>query len=276
MKSLKPRLLTAVIGIPIVLLVIFLSELWHPFVNIIVGLATAIMIGEYLNGKKLLKYYPLSGVCILFAFVLSLIIKTQAVYAVVFAFVVAAFLIVIAMHKRLSYADLTYALLGTLLISFGMGAIALVCSNDISVSFYFVVIFLLPWMSDAGGFFVGASMGKHKLCPEISPKKTVEGAIGGIMFCMISAVIMGLIFQFLIIPDVYVNFFSLIIIGLLDAVFSIIGDLSFSFIKRNLGIKDYGTIFPGHGGFLDRFDSIIFTAPLVVIVGQFLPFLSLG
>lgn len=276
MKSLKPRLLTAVIGIPIVLLVIFLSELWHPFVNIVAGLATAIMIGEYLNGKKLLKCFPLSVVCILFAFVLSLIIKTQAVYIVVFAFVVAVFLVVIAMHKKLSYTDLTYALFGTLLISFGMSAIPFLCSNDISVSFYFVIIFLLPWMADAGGFFVGASMGEHKLCPEISPKKTVEGAIGGIMFCMISAVIMGLIFQFLIIPDVNVNFFSLIIIGLLDAVFSIIGDLSFSFIKRNLGIKDYGSIFPGHGGFLDRFDSIIFTAPLVVIVGQFLPFLSLG
>lgn len=276
MKSLKPRLLTAVIGIPIVLLVIFLSELWHPFVKIAVGIVTAFMIGEYLYGKRLLKFYPLTAVCMLFAFLLSLLITTQAVYPLLFAFMVAAVLVVIAMRKRLSYSDLTYAVFGTLIISFGMSAISIVCSNEISVSFYFVVIFLLPWMADAGGFFVGASMGKHKLCPEISPKKTVEGVIGGIMFCIISAVVMGLIFQFWIIPDVSVNFFSIIIIGLLDAVFSIVGDLGFSFIKRSLGIKDYGTIFPGHGGFLDRFDSIIFTAPLVVIVGQFLPFLSLG
>ena len=73
-----------------------------------------------------------------------------------------------------------------------------------------------------------------------------------------------------------VNLYALLIIGFCDAILSIVGDLSFSLIKRHLGIKDYGTIFPGHGGFLDRCDSIIFTAPIVVAVGQFLPLLSLG
>ena len=87
---------------------------------------------------------------------------------------------------------------------------------------------------------------------------------------------MGLIFQLWIFPSVTVNFFSLIIIGALDAVFSVVGDLSFSLIKRNLGIKDYSTVFPGHGGFLDRCDSIIFTAPIVLVISQFMPILSLG
>ena len=93
---------------------------------------------------------------------------------------------------------------------------------------------------------------------------------------MITAVGLGLIFRFWVLPGVSVNLYSLLIVGFLDAILSIVGDLSFSLIKRHLGIKDYGSIFPGHGGFLDRFDSIIFTAPVVVAVGSLLPFLSLG
>ena len=276
MKSLKPRLLTAAIGIPAVVLLIFLSELWRPTLNIVVSGVTAVMIGEYLYGKGMLRNYPISVVCIAAAFLLTLLCATPFVYLTLLVFMMAAFLTLIIRHKKISYPDFCYAVFGTLLISFGMSAVTLVCSNEISVTFGFFVVLMLPWMADAGGSFVGASMGKHKLCPEISPKKTVEGAIGGILFCMISAVGLGLIFQLLVFSAVSVNFISLVMIGALDAVFSIVGDLSFSLIKRNLGIKDYGTIFPGHGGFLDRCDSIIFTAPIVLAVSQYMPLLSLG
>ena len=189
---------------------------------------------------------------------------------------IALFASIIARHRTLKFPDLAYAGFGMLLISFGMGAMVNACNNDISCTFFYFTVLMLPWMADAGGFFVGASMGRHKLCPEISPKKTVEGAIGGVLFCMISAVALGLIFRFWVLPGVTVNLYALLIIGFCDAILSIVGDLSFSLIKRHLGIKDYGTIFPGHGGFLDRCDSIIFTAPIVVAVGQFLPLLSLG
>ena len=276
MKSLKPRLLTAAIGIPAVVLLIFLSELWRPTLNIVVSGVTAVMIGEYLYDKGMLRNYPISVVCIAAAFLLTLLCATPFVYLTLLVFMMAAFLTLIIRHKKISYPDFCYAVFGTLLISFGMSAVTLVCSNEISVTFGFFVVLMLPWMADAGGFFVGASMGKHKLCPEISPKKTVEGAIGGILFCMISAVGLGLIFQLLVFSAVSVNFISLVMIGALDAVFSIVGDLSFSLIKRNLGIKDYGTIFPGHGGFLDRCDSIIFTAPIVLVINQYMPLLSLG
>ena len=104
--------------------------------------------------------------------------------------------------------------------------------------------------------------------------KTVEGAIGGVVFCIASALIIGFIFHNLILPDMKINFWALALLGAIDAPVSILGDLSFSLIKRSLNIKDYGSIFPGHGGMLDRFDSIIFTAPIIVIINQFLPFLS--
>ena len=276
MKSLKPRLLTAAIGIPAVILIIFLSELWRPTVNLVVGAVTAVMVGEYLYANKLLKVYPLSVSCILAAFLLTALSTTQYVFLVLIAFMIALFASIIARHRTLKFPDLAYAGFGTLLISFGMGAMVNACNNDISCTFFYFTVLMLPWMADAGGFFVGASMGRHKLCPEISPKKTVEGAIGGVLFCMISAVALGLIFRFWVLPGVTVNLYALLIIGFCDAILSIVGDLSFSLIKRHLGIKDYGTIFPGHGGFLDRCDSIIFTAPIVVAVGQFLPLLSLG
>ncbi len=129
-------------------------------------------------------------------------------------------------------------------------------------------------MADAGGFFIGATLGKHKLCPDISPKKTVEGVIGGVIFCVISAVLVGLLFQYLIMPDLEINFWALVLLGIIDAPISIIGDLSFSLIKRRYKIKDYGSIFPGHGGMLDRFDSIIFTAPVIVLLNQFIPIIT--
>lgn len=282
MKSLKPRLLTAAIGIPAVLLVIFLSELWHPLLTIILALVTALMIGEYLYGNKMIKTFSVSIPCMLFGFAVCLFVglnqltDIKYLYLLLFLFIITEFLVIIIRHEKLAYSDLTYAITGTLVITFGTASIAYVCQTGLSLSFFFVATFALPWMADAGGFFVGASMGKHKLCPKISPKKTVEGAIGGVFFCIISAVAMGFIFQFWITPNLTVRFVPLIIIGAFDAVLSIVGDLSFSLIKRSLNIKDYGTMFPGHGGMLDRLDSIIFTVPMVLIVNAFLPLLSAG
>ena len=251
MKSLKPRLLTAVIGIPILLIVLFVSELWRPFAGIVIGAFSAFMTGEYLHARKMLYKFHLSIPCMLFTFLLSVLEKTN-------------------------YADVAYSVFGTFLISFGMSAVPIACASSVSITFCYICIFALPWMADAGGFFIGASFGKHKLCPKISPKKTVEGAIGGILFCDLTAVIIGLIFHFCVMPDANINFWALILLGVIDAPVSILGDLSFSLIKRNYGIKDYGSIFPGHGGMLDRFDSIIFTAPVLVAINQFIPFITVG
>lgn len=274
MKSLKPRLLTAVVGISLLLCILFVAEQWNPIIGIIVGLASAFMTGEYLNAKGLLKVYELSIPCLLVSFALSQTVISQYLFLIFLVFMMIAFSVLILSHKKISYIDLAYAVCGTLLISFGMSALPTICSSGIGVVFYFVTVFALPWMADAGGFFIGATMGKHKLCPNISPKKTVEGAVGGVIFCIISALIVGVVFQYIIMPDYKINFWALALLGLLDAPISILGDLSFSLIKRSLNIKDYGSIFPGHGGMLDRFDSIIFTAPVLVAVNQFIPFIT--
>lgn len=276
MKSLKPRLLTAVIGIPAVLLIIILSELWRPLLSILLALVTVLMIGEYLYGNKMLKNLWISIPSMMFGASMCLLAGTPLMYVLIFALIIFEFIVIIVRHEQISYSDLAYSMLGTMVITFGTGSIAYICTTGLSLCFFFVLIFAIPWMADSGAFFVGTLLGKHKLCPKISPKKTVEGAVGGIVICILSAVAMGFIFRFLIIPDIKVHFVPLIIIGACDAVLSIVGDLSFSLIKRSLNIKDYGNIFPGHGGMLDRLDSIIFTVPMVLIVNSFTPFLSAG
>ena len=126
------------------------------------------------------------------------------------------------------------------------------------------LIFICSWGCDTCAYCVGILIGKHKMSPLLSPKKSVEGAVGGVVGAALigniyAAVIRGLD------PDAisYTAIVSFGIIGALGALISMVGDLAASAIKRNHKIKDYGTLIPGHGGILDRFDSVIFTAPII-------------
>lgn len=129
--------------------------------------------------------------------------------------------------------------------------------------------FLAAWMTDTGAYFIGSFFGRHKLCEKISPKKTVEGAVGGIVTCAISLFVFAKIME--VNFAMQVNYPILLIGALVLSVLSQIGDLSFSIIKREYNIKDYGNLMPGHGGVLDRFDSTVFTIPasfiLLVLMG---------
>ena len=124
------------------------------------------------------------------------------------------------------------------------------------------MIFISSWISDTCAYLVGVLFGKHKLVPHLSPKKTIEGAIGGILG---SAVVGGLFGFFLLDKTMGVNQFGpiLFVIGAIGSVISQIGDLAASAVKRNHDVKDYGNLIPGHGGIMDRFDSVIFTAPMI-------------
>ena len=127
------------------------------------------------------------------------------------------------------------------------------------------LVVITAFGTDICAYFAGVTMGKHKLCPIISPKKTWEGAIGGVLGSMILCLIFGLIFM----KDAIV---LCLIIGFLGSIISMFGDLTASIFKRKMGIKDYGNLIPGHGGIMDRFDSILFTAPLVYYVVVILTF----
>ena len=276
MKSLKARLFTAVVGISLLLAILFLGSFYPIIISCAVSAVTAFMAGEYLHANNMLKKYFISVPCIIFCIVMPLIVTTQYVYITLVLFMLICFSMLIFKHEKMDYRDFSYAITGILLITFGMSALSALCLKGIAISFYFVTIFALPWMCDAGGFFVGATLGKHKLCPKVSPKKTIEGVIGGIVFCVISAIVIGLLFQYLFMTELRFNFLALILLGVADAIISVLGDLSFSLVKRSLDIKDYSSIFPGHGGMLDRFDSLIFTAPVMMAIDSFIPFVTMG
>ena len=143
------------------------------------------------------------------------------------------------------------------------------------VSYYLVGLsFCVAWLNDIFAYFSGYFFGKKKLCPEISPKKTVEGAIGGVLGTMVFGVVVTLIYSIaanrmeaFTRTNIGVSMYVIIaLLACVAAVLGIYGDLFASVVKRQCGIKDYGTIFPGHGGILDRFDSVMFIAPFVTMV----------
>ena len=141
-------------------------------------------------------------------------------------------------------------------------------------------LFLLPliiaWGCDISAYFVGTLCGKHKLIPEVSPKKTIEGSIGGVIASVGLTMLYGLIVN-LLDKSVEPNYVALAIIGLVLSIVSQLGDLWASIIKRQYGVKDYGNIFPGHGGAIDRFDSVLAICTLLMLLCLiYPPFVAVG
>lgn len=130
----------------------------------------------------------------------------------------------------------------------------------------YLLVFIGPWTSDTFAYLCGRMFGKHKLIPEVSPKKTVEGSIGGIIFAAIAFVVYAVIVWKMNDGSEMPNLIMFAAAGAIVSVISQIGDLSASVIKRRFGVKDYGFLFPGHGGVLDRFDSVLLTAPVLYIL----------
>ena len=140
-------------------------------------------------------------------------------------------------------------------------------------SIIYLLVFIAPWVTDTFAYFCGRLFGRHKLIPSVSPKKTVEGSIGGTVFCILGCVLYRFILQWMGnegLPRIWI----FAVLGFIVSIVSQIGDLMFSLIKRRYGIKDYGIIFPGHGGVLDRFDSVIATAPLILIACEALAYFN--
>ncbi len=133
--------------------------------------------------------------------------------------------------------------------------------------YLFILLFVCSWIADTFAYFTGVLIGRHKLVPHLSPKKSVEGAIGGVVGAAVIGLIYGLILENITGIKAGIPF---TIISAIGAFISIFGDLAASAIKRNYDIKDYGNLIPGHGGILDRFDSMIFVAPIIYIAAMLL------
>ncbi len=181
---------------------------------------------------------------------LTTLVYSHIVLNVIYVLVAAGALYII--REKIRVEDLMVTLLGFIYIPVFLSHINLLSNMG---SIYIWLVFIFAWISDTFAYFVGVFFGKHKLIPRISPKKTIEGSLGGIVGTMIFTVGFAMFFK----EENPMYFVPLAIVG---STVSQLGDLFASAIKREFKIKDYGNLIPGHGGVIDRFDSILFTAPL--------------
>ena len=186
-------------------------------------------------------------------FFVGKVVPLSAVFSIVY--LVYLFALSIWSHGKFTYSDMCTSALTSIYIVFALNMILYIRDFNESGMIIYLLVFIGAWITDIFAYFTGFFFGKHKLIEDVSPKKTIEGSIGGTLFCSLSFVLTG------IIADLFfggnANIIFLAVSGIFISVIAQIGDLIMSLIKRHYGIKDYGKIFPGHGGMLDRFDSIL-------------------
>ena len=191
--------------------------------------------------------------------------------AVVFVYLVWLMGVSVFSKGKIAFSKVSETLVGVTYVAVSFTSLSLIryINHNLGV-FLVVLVFVISWTCDTAAFAVGSLIGKHKLIPEISPKKTVEGAIGGVVFSALLCALYGLGLD-LVIEKIQVNYLYLILFGIILSVVSQLGDLIASLIKREYDVKDYGRIFPGHGGVLDRFDSVLAVSTILLILSIVFP-----
>ncbi len=248
------RILTSIVGIVLFLAIIFAPPIVLYVALFLLGAALLYETYRVMDVKWQLQVVGFLAELILFAFFFINRVGI-AFFGAIFLFMTA---VVVLWSKNNSKEVLPVGMVTLYIISAVLSLIVLRSNFNV---FALLLPFVIAWLTDTGAYFTGYFLGKHKLAPEMSPKKTIEGAIGGIIFAVIATVAYGLI--------LYGNFYMIgmikyAIVGGVGAIVAQVGDLAASCIKRDFGKKDYGSLLPGHGGLMDRFDSVLFTAPYVL------------
>ena len=266
----KTRVITGAVLVAALIIVLFICPGW------VLAWALALMLAmgayEILYCTGLVKHIRMVSYAAVSAFAVPLLNYYQvgqgwSVLATMI-FVSLLFGEVMLAHTRVSFEKVCICAFAGLLLPNALSALTRILAGKYG-EYLILTPFVLAFVPDSGAYFAGRFFGKRKLAPVISPKKTVEGALGGVLTGMLSMVIYGFVLQIAFRFDV--NYLYALIYGLAGALAAVFGDLCFSVIKRQTGIKDYGNLFPGHGGILDRFDSMMLVAPLTEVLLELLP-----
>ncbi|MBQ3185334.1 MAG: phosphatidate cytidylyltransferase [Firmicutes bacterium] len=212
---------------------------------------------EFYNGFHAMDIKPNYGIAVIAAialYAIDIFTDDPQWYMLWFFAVVLASLLYLFNIEHRKLEDAMATITGIVYVVFFSFHVTLVEQTEYGILIWLVV--LTAFGTDIMAYFSGFLFGKHKLCPKISPKKTIEGSIGGTL----GSVILSGLFGYFFAPEVLVH---CLVIGVLGGIVSQFGDLTASIFKRKMGIKDYGNLIPGHGGILDRFDSVLFTGPMV-------------
>lgn len=263
----KTRVLFGVFGAIFVLLALYVfPPIVANVVMIFLSVAAAQEFSAAVSGRK---SQPLQVLAMIIALAMAIASSpfgsSFALYAVAFLAMVALFCFLLRGHKKYQFKDIAGAMFAGIVLPYLlMTLIRILYMQDGRI--YILLPLLAAWGSDTCALFAGMKFGKHKLAPVVSPKKTVEGSVGGVLGAMVLCIIYAIVIHFVCDYPMGETILQYAVIGLFGSILGQIGDLSFSVVKRGSGIKDYGKIFPGHGGVLDRFDSVIFVAPAIELI----------
>lgn len=266
----KTRVISAAVLLPILLLVLLaLPEL---VTALLISVMSALAAYELLFATGLVRHTRLVcySAAIAFAVPLWSHLGGSSAWGMLglLIFLCALFAEMMYDHVKVRFDKVCYCLIAGILIPFLFSSIVRILNGE-NGRMTVLIPLILAFIPDSGAYFAGRYFGRHKLSPVISPNKTVEGAIGGAAVCILGMLLFALVLD-LFFP-VKINYVFALIYGLLGAGGDVFGDLMFSAVKRQTGIKDYGNLIPGHGGVLDRFDSMLIVAPLVEVLQQLIP-----
>lgn len=258
----KIRTIASVVIVPVVLLIALATP--KLVTALCLGILCAIGAYELLFKTKLVRqpkmvYYSMAA-----AFLVALWSYFECPHVVAVVIILMFFMLMFTelmlSQMKIPFSRVALCFVGGLVVPYLFCSIVRILMLT-DGRYYILIPFVIAFLSDASAYLVGRKIGKHKLSPVISPNKSIEGVVGGLIAAVLGMIIYGVVLQ--VAFDFRVNYVFAIIYALLGTVGGVFGDLCFSVIKRQTGIKDYGNLIPGHGGVLDRFDSMMIIAPLV-------------
>ncbi|MBQ7038500.1 MAG: CDP-archaeol synthase [Clostridia bacterium] len=271
----KTRLITGGIAAALFLIVLFIP--WSVALTIATSFICGLAVFEILSVTKVVQHRGLEVAAIVFAVIAPFFGRMNGgwVFVVCLLYVLVLVFLTLRYHESVSIDKVGIVFLLSVLVSISLSCLSYLRTTgerDSDGLFYVFLALLMAWMTDTGAYFVGTFFGKHKLCPRISPKKTVEGLFGGIAVSVIISLLAGLVYESAVLKGAAnVSYGEIFVLALICAPLSVVGDLFASIIKRRCGVKDFGNLFPGHGGMMDRFDSLLFVLPTVLLTVRMFP-----
>lgn len=267
-------MLTRTIAGAVLIAVLAALIFWLPPVAMLIALALMVAVASYemLYRTGLEKNVRLNVYSAVMAVLVCLWSYLDGSFALllmgILAYHVLLFGEVLLSSGKKPVKDLVFCWLSGVIIPFLLSALLRLHMQE-QGRLLIIIPFIMAFCSDTGAYLVGSMVGKHKMCPNISPKKSWEGFVGGIVTAVLGMIIYSVVLEKNC--GLSVHYIYAAVYGLLGSLAGVFGDLSMSVIKRQTGIKDYGNLIPGHGGILDRFDSVLVTAPLAEVLLLLLP-----
>lgn len=261
----KQRLITAGIGLCIVVPFFILS---HTYAwEIFIALCSLFGVFELLRGVRLLTRWELSIPSLAYAASVPLFsaCNYKNVFDMTVLYLCVMLFLGVVVKRQDSPERVCCGAAFAVYVVITFSSLLFLRRMDVG-AYLFMLVFVGAWMTDSFAYFVGRFAGKHKLCPELSPKKTVEGALGGWLGCILCFLVYGLIVE--IFTEKTANYLFLALTGAVVGVVSQFGDLLMSALKRRIRLKDFSNLLPGHGGILDRFDSVMAVSTFLYLLAS--------